>query len=400
MRRSFGVLSFLSLALLASALMGLASGCGRASIALEHRVHALVSRNMNAEAGQLVRSALVKRPEDPQLLALLGYVHLSSGEFRSADSAYALACSRDTVLFDRYADDLIARGGLLLDQSEWDLAWQVFDRARTVSPERREEIGQAYATKGGSLIEERTEDADRLMETAVQFDSSVRGEVANAYFQAGKRGLLSDIESALGHMDRAITWQPAFEESVGLVLGATAPLVADRPRDLITSFIERLGGETRSRFNVGAGNGRSTLRVEVLPAAGWTRARVEVRQGDTLQFFPSGTVRAEAGREGWISEPCGPGGWSQKYMEWLEEGVAALPDPRAARMSLVARIGGGAPFLVATSGIRVADASGPVYLAVNEFSEHAGKASGGFTVRLQVPVSALRSGQNDGVAHR
>lgn len=134
---------------------------------------------------------------------------------------------------------------------------------------------------------------------------------------------------------------------------------------------------------------RLTRRIEVSPRSGWVGTHFVLATGDTIRLHATGSVRAEAAHEGWVSEPSGPEGWPASRMEWFAESEDHLRVAAAPRMALLARIGAGEPASVVASPVLVAGAPGELMLCVNDVPAKASQASGSFHVEIEGPRRAL-----------
>jgi hypothetical protein len=381
-----GVLLFLSLFL--------AAGCGNGPGAIERRADALIRRNLSAEAIQLVRAELTKSPKDPRLLALLGRVQLKTGDVAGADSAFRVACGVDTAYFDQYVSAFIAQGGEWAAQGRESLAAQAFTNAMERDPTASGRIAAALVGAGTRLLLSDRPGADRAFSAASQYDPSSRGAIARAHFVFAKTLLAGNPAASAEELGRAAAWDPGLDGQVGEVVGA-AIAGDDKAVAALLPLAERLGPAGHEAFLRKVAGRRHSVQVTVTVPAGWTPCPFELQAGDTVILEPRGTVRAEAGREGWVSDPCGPAGWPAKSMDWWEDEAGALLSPGFPRLALLARVGGGRPFAVAAPRTWVADAAGHLNLAVNDVPQRARQGAGSFTVRVDAPLSAYRVARED-----
>jgi hypothetical protein len=381
-----GVLLFLSLFV--------ATGCGSGPGAIERRADALIRRNMSAEAVQLVRAELTKSPRDPRLLALLGRIQLKTGDVAGADSVFRVACSVDTTYFDQYVSAFIEQGGEWAGQGREGLAAQAFTNAMERNPTSSGRIAAALVAAGTRLLPSDGPAADRAFSAASQYDSTCRGAIARAHFAFAKTLLAGNPAASAEELERAAAWDPGLDGPIGEVAG-TAVAGDDRAVTALLPLAERLGPAGHEAFLRKVAGRRHSVQVAVTVPAGWTPCPFELQPGDTVILEPRGTVRAEAGREGWVSDPCGPAGWPAKSMNWWEDEAGALLAPGFPRLALLARVGGGRPLAVATRRTWVADAAGLLTLAVNDVPQRARQGAGSFTVRVEAPLSAYRVARED-----
>lgn len=119
----------------------------------------------------------------------------------------------------------------------------------------------------------------------------------------------------------------------------------------------------------GSGYGRLERTVSVAADRAWTDTGIEVRAGDTIHFDAAGSVSWGPGRT------HGPAGEVSSHYN------PRRPVPNAAGGALIARVGGGEPFVVATErgGFRV-NQSGRLYLGVND--DYLADNSGSFRVTI------------------
>ncbi len=101
----------------------------------------------------------------------------------------------------------------------------------------------------------------------------------------------------------------------------------------------------------------------------WIDTGVDVRAGDTIVISSSGTIRLSTD----ASDTAQPGGASRRAAN------APLPDQPAG--ALIARIGDSAPFFVGDRSIATANATGRLYLGVND--DHLADNRGQFRVTVQ-----------------
>lgn len=105
------------------------------------------------------------------------------------------------------------------------------------------------------------------------------------------------------------------------------------------------------------GPGRTgRFRVEISADRTWTPTTVSVRKGDRLDIYAMG--RIEAGKDA----SCGPEGFADRP-DWARYSVLQS----APHLALIGRIGdGGKPFAVGQHADLTADATGVLYLGVND----------------------------------
>lgn len=373
------------LALLVSLL--LTAGCGGDVKSLEKRADALVVRNLAAQAIDAVRAELAKSPRDPRLLALLGRVKLATGDIAGADSAFGQACALDTSYFANYVSTFIAQGTTWVESSRWDLADRAFSSALEHDASASDRIATGLVAAGSRLLPSLPADADRAFASAFHFDTTTRVRIARAYLDFAGGRLVDRPRDASSDLERALAWDGALAGEIGTVVGAAAAR-GDSTIHALMPLIGRLGARGRSTFIRQVSGRRYSTSVTVAGHDGWMRSPFEVAIGDTVVLDPHGVVRAEAGRDGWVSDPCGPAGWPTKSMAWWEGEAGRMLAAGFPRMALIARVGGGAPFAVPGRRVWIADTSGPLALAINDVSQRAFQGAGSFTVQLEGPLSA------------
>lgn len=366
------------------------AGCGGGASSLEKRVDALIQRNLADQAIGLMRAELARSPGNPRLHALLGRARLATGDIAGADSAFGQACALDTTYFENYVSTFIAQGSKWVEGSRWDLADGAFRSALARDPAASGRVAAALASGGSRLLPTQPGEADRAFDAAFQYDTTSRKRVARSYLDFAKTQIEAQPRAAAEDLKRALAWDPALGGEVGSVV-SSAVARGDSALGALLPLLDRLDAGSRASFLRQVSGRRHSFATIVAGRAGWTRCPFDLAVGDTLVLEPEGEVRAEAGRDGWISDPCGPAGWPAKSMGWWEGEAGGLLAPRFPRMALVARVGGGAPFAVPRRRVWVVDVPGPLSLAVNEVPQRASQGTGSFTVRLEAPLSALRS---------
>ncbi|MFL5439534.1 MAG: hypothetical protein ACJ79W_10275, partial [Myxococcales bacterium] len=105
----------------------------------------------------------------------------------------------------------------------------------------------------------------------------------------------------------------------------------------------------------------------------WTRTRVYVREGDVVRIESAGTVQLSADAAD-TSSPGGAGSGRRAPS-------APMPDRPAG--GLIARIGNGPPLFVGAESMLRANATGQLYLGVND--DHLADNRGEFRVKIDVP---------------
>jgi hypothetical protein len=367
----------------------LCAGCGGGASSLEKRVDALIRRNLASQAVELVRADLARSPRSPRLLSLLGRARLATGDLAGADSSFGQACALDTTYFEGYVSSLISQGSTWVQDSRRDLADAAFRTALARNPGAGGQVAAALVTGGSGLLPTRPDEADQAFETAFQYDTTSRKDIARAYFDGAKAELQAHPRAAAADLERALAWDATLGGEVATVVSA-AVARGDSVLDALMPLVHRLDPGSRAAFSRQVAGRRHAASVTVAGRDGWAACPIDLAVGDTLILEPAGEVRAEAGRDGWISEPCGPKGWSAKSMGWWEDGSGGLLATRHPRMALVARVGAGSPFAVPGRLIVVTDVAGPLRLAVNDVPARAREGSGSFTVRIEAPMSAAR----------
>ena len=118
--------------------------------------------------------------------------------------------------------------------------------------------------------------------------------------------------------------------------------------------------------------GTSGRAITVEAAGGWIDTGIDVRSGDTLAFDASGSV-VLSGNAADIADPSG---------SRTGRRAASAPVPDQAAGALIARIGDGAPIAVGGRQSTRANASGRLYLSVND--DHFADNRGAFRVTVSV----------------
>lgn len=203
-----------------------------------------------------------------------------------------------------------------------------------------------------------------------------------------------ETEPAMRAFDLAVKIRPSIAPAIGAALARAAKgSDADRLASA-RQLADRYGAGAEASFDSAFVGSRLTQDVAVGADRGWVPTTFLLAPGDTVWLEATGTVRAEAAHEGWVSDPHGPAGWPSGAVAWQEE-RGDLLDPGAPRMALLARVGAarGVP-----TGERIAlQGLGPgrLFLGVNEAPARARMASGSFHVRVTAPARCIRPGEDD-----
>jgi hypothetical protein len=365
-------------------------GCAGGPFAVERKADALIRHGMARDAVRLVRGEIARSPGDARLHELLGRAQLALGDDAAADSAFRQACTLDTAYVAVMVSDYVREASARLTAGELVRARPLIDWALNAEPQASVRIADSCMAAGTRLLARSPDQADEVFTIASSMSAEAPPRIGRAWLEVGRRVLSADPGRGEAALDRAVGWAPDLSAEAGRIVAAAMQRGGPALRERLAMLVDRYGSSGQSGFIEASGRSRTERQVVVSAMGSWVSSGLEVAAGDTLRFEPSGSVRAEARREGWVSEPCGPAGWPARSMEWLEEGSRTLPLPMAPRMALIARLAGSGPFAVPGPIRFVAPQNGRLEFAVNEFPDRSGAAAGAFKVLVDAPMSALR----------
>lgn len=169
---------------------------------------------------------------------------------------------------------------------------------------------------------------------------------------------------------------PPAAQAPGIRIGAM-----DRDRDGVVTRAEWRGSDEAFRRHDTNGDGvlsgaevrGQPNEVIVKAAERWVNTGLYVREGEVVRIESSGTVQLSAD----ASDTSSPGGAGSGR----RAPSAPMPDRPAG--GLIARIGNGPPLFVGADSSLRANASGRLYLAVND--DHLADNRGEFRVKIDVP---------------
>lgn len=368
----------------------LSLGCGQGPSAVERKAEVLTRHGMAQAAVLLIQQEIARMPNDGKLHILLGRTQLSLGDYASADSAFRRACVLDTNFVGPMVSAYIGEGRTRLVAGDLERAKWSLSRAAEADPSAAARVADTCLAAGARLIDTAPQRADEVFGLAAGYHPAINEKIGLAWLEAGRLALGVAPARGQADLDRAVSWAPALSREAGKAVASAMQKSDQATREQLAPLVERYGEGGRSGFMAASGQSRSRRTVVVSVAGGWVASGFEVQTGDTLGLEPTGSVRAEARHQGWVSEPCGPAGWPAQSMEWLEGGTTRLPLASSPRMALIGRIGNERPFAVSRSIFLVAAQSGQLAFAVNEFPDKVALAQGHFAVGIEAPMRALR----------
>jgi hypothetical protein len=366
------------------------TGCAGGPSALERKADALMRHGMARDAVRLVRAEIVRLPGDARLHELLGRAQLALGDDVAADSAFREACTLDTSYVAVMVSDYVREGSARLSSGDLGRARPLFEWALTAEPQAAARIADSCLAAGTRLVARAPDQAEDVFNVASSMSPEAAPKIGRAWLEDARRVVAADPGRGEADLDRAVGWAPDLSAEAGKLVATAMQRGDPALRERLAALVDRYGNSGQSGFVEASGRSRTQRQIMVSAAGGWISSGFEVAAGDTLRFEPSGTVRAEARRDGWVSDPCGPAGWPARSMEWLETATKTLPLPRSPRMALIARLAGTGPFAVPGAMRFVAPQNGRLEFAVNEFPDKLGAAAGAFKVLVDAPMSALR----------
>ena len=378
-------LAFLVAGLLSMGLFGCSSGPS----GIERKADALIRHGMAQDAARLVRQEILRSPGNPKLEALLGRTQLAMQDYAGADSSFHSACMLDTSFVAVMASAYFDAGRAHLADGDLERARWTLGRATEADPSCASRVADTCVTAGTRFIESDPGRAGEIFSLASRIRPATAEKIGRAWLVAGSRALSSDPARGQSDLDQAVSWAPTLSREAGQAIASAMQRADQATREGLAPLADRYGQNGRSGFVQASGGTRAHRAVNVPASGGWAPSGFVLAAGDTITLAPSGSVRAEANRDGWVSEACGPAGWPAQSMEWMTESRNTLPLSGAPRMALIARVGGDRPFAIPRSMSYVAVGAGPLELAVNEFPTKARSASGRFTVAIDAPMRAL-----------